>query len=116
MYAQRLLNRDLPTVRPDDPVGRVLELMDEFKVRQLPLVDGDRFLGLVYEDDLLESEDTTPMALLMGQPVMAQPHLHVYDVVSTMVTKSRVWAVTFATTSWRRRIARKTALSISNVR
>jgi len=85
MYAQRLLNRDLPTARPDDPVGRVLELMDEFKVRQLPLVDGDQFLGLVYEDDLLEAEDTTPMALLLGQPIMALPHLHVYDVVATMV-------------------------------
>ncbi len=85
MYAQRLLNRDLPTARPDDAVGRVLELMDEYKVRQLPLVDGDAFEGLVYEDDLLEAEETTPMALLLGQPVMAAPHLHVYDVVAKLV-------------------------------
>jgi hypothetical protein len=73
MYAQRLLSRDLPTARPDDPVGRVLELMDEYKVRQLALVDGDQFAGLVYEDDLLEAEETTPMALLLGQPVFAAP-------------------------------------------
>lgn len=85
MYAQRLLSRDLPTARPDDPVGRVLELMDEYKVRQLALVDGDQFAGLVYEDDLLEAEETTPMALLLGQPVFASPHLHLYDVVATMV-------------------------------
>lgn len=85
MYAQRILSRDLPTARPDDPVGRVLELMDEYKVRQLPLVDGDEFMGLVYEDDVLEAEETTPMALLAGKPVFAAPHLHLYDVVSSMV-------------------------------
>ena len=85
MYAQRILSRDLPTARPDDPVGRVLELMDEYKVRQLPLVDGDEFVGLIYEDDLLEAEETTPMALLVGQPVFAAPHLHVYDVAASMV-------------------------------
>ena len=47
MYALRLLSRDLPTARPDDPVRRVLELMDEYKVRQMPLVEGESFLGLV---------------------------------------------------------------------
>jgi acetoin utilization protein AcuB len=85
MYAQRILTTDLPTARPDDVVGRVLELMDEYKVRQLPLADHDAFMGLVFEDDLLEAEETTPMALLQGKPVFAVPHLHLYDVVATMV-------------------------------
>jgi len=85
MYAQRILSNDLPTARSEDPVGRVLGLMDEFKVRQLPLVEGDAFLGLSFEEELLEAEETTPMALLSGQPIFAAPHTHLYDIVSTMV-------------------------------
>lgn len=84
MYALRLLSRDLPTARPDDPVRRVLELMDEYKVRQMPVVEGESFFGLVYEDDLLEAEETTPMALMSGKVVFAPPHLHLYDVVAMM--------------------------------
>ena len=85
MYAQRLMTLDLPTVRPEDSVGRVLRLMDEYKVCQLPFVNGEIFSGLVYETDLMESDEETPMAALEGRPVFVGPQVHLYDVVSQLV-------------------------------
>ena len=62
MYAERIMNSDLPAVKPEDSAGRVLHLMDEYKVRHLPLVNGDEFSGLIYEDDLMDLDEETPMA------------------------------------------------------
>lgn len=85
MYAQRFMTLELPIIRPEDSVGKVLRLMDEYKVCQLPLVNGDLFSGLVYENDLVESDDETPMAALEARPVSVGPQVHLYDVVSQLV-------------------------------
>ncbi|MFZ8835868.1 MAG: CBS domain-containing protein [Flavobacteriales bacterium] len=85
MYAQRIMNSDLPSVRPEDSVGRVLNLMDEYKVRHLPLVNGSEFSGLIYEDDLMEVDEQTPMAALEARPVWIGPDCHLYDLVGKWV-------------------------------
>lgn len=86
MYAQRIMNFDLPVVRPEDSAGRVLNLMDEFKVRHLPLVNGDEFSGLVYEDDVMAMDEETPMAAVEARPVSIPPNRHLYDIVGQLVT------------------------------
>lgn len=88
MHALRLLNQELPVARPEDTVDRVLRLMDDFKVRQLPVVNGEEFSGLAYEADLLEYDGLTPMATMMHRPVFAEAHAHVFDLVSAMVEQS----------------------------
>ncbi|MDA0304525.1 MAG: CBS domain-containing protein [Bacteroidetes bacterium] len=85
MYAQRLMTLELPIIRPEDSVGKVLRLMDEYKVCHLPLVNGEEFSGLVYENDLVESDEETPMAALEARPVSVGPQVHLYDVVSQLV-------------------------------
>jgi predicted transcriptional regulator len=47
-----------------DPVGVVLHQMEEMKLRQLPVSDEDRFLGLISEDDLQDEEDDTRLEKL----------------------------------------------------
>ena len=59
MYAERIMNLNLPFVRPEDSAAQVLGLMDEYKVRHLPLVNGEEFQGLVYEEDLMEIDSET---------------------------------------------------------
>jgi predicted transcriptional regulator len=85
MYAKRFMTMELPIIRPEDSVGKVLRLMDEYKVCQLPLVNGDLFSGLVYENDLVESDEETPMAALEARPVSVGPQAHLYDVVTQLV-------------------------------
>lgn len=85
MYAQRLMSLNLPVVRPEDSVGKVLRLMDEYKVCHLALVNGEVFAGLMYEEDLMERDEETPLAAMEARPVSVEPQLHLYDVVSRLV-------------------------------
>ena len=73
MYAERIMNSDLPAVKPEDSAGRVLHLMDEYKVRHLPLVNGDQFSGLIYEDDVMDLDEETPMAAFQARAVFTTP-------------------------------------------
>jgi CBS domain-containing protein len=45
-------SRDLVTVSPDDDLDRALELMAENQVRRLPVVDGDKLVGIVAQRDV----------------------------------------------------------------
>ena len=45
-------SRDLVTVSPADDLDRALELMAENQVRRLPVVDGDKLVGIVAQRDV----------------------------------------------------------------
>jgi CBS domain-containing protein len=57
-----VLNKDLisatiPTLNLSDTVLQALDLMQEFHVVHLPVVAEDKYLGLVFEDDLMNTDD-----------------------------------------------------------
>ena len=63
MLARELISKVVPPIRPNDEVARALAWMDEFKVSNLPVVDGQEFLGLISEDNILDGEkDDTVIA------------------------------------------------------
>jgi CBS domain-containing protein len=45
-------SRDLVTVSPDEELDRALQLMAENQVRRLPVVDGDKLVGIVAQRDV----------------------------------------------------------------
>jgi CBS domain-containing protein len=45
-------SRDLVTASPDDDLDRALELMAENQVRRLPVVEGDKLVGIVAQRDI----------------------------------------------------------------
>jgi CBS domain-containing protein len=49
---EEIFSRDLAAVSPADPIDRVLELMEDLKVRRLPVVEADRAVGIVSLGDL----------------------------------------------------------------
>jgi len=49
---EEIFSRDLAAVSPADSVGRALELMEDLKVRRLPVVEADRAVGVVSLGDL----------------------------------------------------------------
>lgn len=62
MVAGQLINQSIPDVKPSDNVQRALDLMEEFKVYFLPVVNKDKYLGLVSEAVLMEIDDwSTPI-------------------------------------------------------
>jgi CBS domain-containing protein len=47
-----IASRDLVTITPDSDVSEALDLMAENQVRRLPVVDGDRLVGIVAQADI----------------------------------------------------------------
>lgn len=60
MTTLQLADNIYPTLRLQDTVATALQFMNEFKTGHLPVVSEEKFLGLVAEEDLEESnnEDT----------------------------------------------------------
>jgi len=57
MLTGNLQTQTLPYLRLSDKVYQALELMNENHVEHLPIVEGDKYLGLVSEGDLSQAEN-----------------------------------------------------------
>jgi CBS domain-containing protein len=68
MLTRELLSQTLPSLRLHDKVYQALLWMNENHVTHLPVVEEDKYLGLVSEDDLLGAEnDNLPISSLQQQ-------------------------------------------------
>ncbi|MEM6628645.1 MAG: CBS domain-containing protein [Bacteroidota bacterium] len=89
MIASELISDNLPSVKSTDSAWTVLGWMSEFKIYQLPIVDDRKFLGLVSEDEILDSAD---LMLPIGnirytsskEGAYVFEYSHIYEVISTM--------------------------------
>ena len=70
MIAAELINYSLPQLLPTDTVGKALELMDEFKLTFLPVVENDKYLGIIAESRLFElDEEAELLKYIVDLPV-----------------------------------------------
>ncbi|MBK9447850.1 MAG: CBS domain-containing protein [Bacteroidetes bacterium] len=85
LLAKDLITDTLPSIKTSDNATRVLEWMSEFKVAQLPVVNHERLLGIVSEEDLLNSgvEDLPIGAIHLSLPekTFVYEDSHFYDVL-----------------------------------
>jgi acetoin utilization protein AcuB len=84
MVAAELISDLVLPVKPTDTVEKVHLLLTEFRVNELPVVDEDRFLGLITEDDLIEiiDEDLMVSSLSILNPhIFVRENQHAYDVI-----------------------------------
>jgi CBS domain-containing protein len=58
---------DLTTVSPDEDLGRALQLLAERQVRRLPVVDGERLVGIVAQADVARQGDDTQTGRVVEQ-------------------------------------------------
>jgi len=84
MLAVELIADVVPPVHTSDSIQKVIDRMYEFRVKHLPIVNEDQFLGLVAEDDLIRETDYSTqigaLRLSLVNPyVLAEQH--VYDVI-----------------------------------
>ncbi|MBY0480674.1 MAG: CBS domain-containing protein [Chitinophagaceae bacterium] len=60
MLAIQLVNTGFPTVNLHDSASLALQLMEDYDVQQLPVVNEDKYVGLITKSDLLDfSEEQT---------------------------------------------------------
>ncbi|RYE35874.1 MAG: CBS domain-containing protein [Sphingobacteriaceae bacterium] len=84
MVAAELISDIIPPVKPTDSVEKVNLLLTEFKVQELPVVDGEQFLGLITEDDLIEVfDEALPVSTIPLSKTQAfvRDNQHAYDVI-----------------------------------
>lgn len=57
MTTLQLIDNTIPQLHLHDTVVKALQLMSDFKITHLPVVSGEKFLGLISEEDLLDKKD-----------------------------------------------------------
>jgi acetoin utilization protein AcuB len=84
MFAVELIADAIPPIHTSDTIQKVLDRMVEFRVRHLPIVNEEQFLGLLAESDILPEMDAqTPigaLALSLVNPYVREDQ-HIYDVI-----------------------------------
>ena len=64
-----ICSSDVVTVRPDDDAKHAVQLMTERAVRRLPIVDGDKIVGIVTMGDLaVERDEQSALAAVSAAP------------------------------------------------
>jgi len=66
MLANQLITNHYPSVEPDDKIFAALQLMDDFDILHIAVVDHNKFLGILNKDDLLDADETAPVKIVMG--------------------------------------------------
>jgi len=73
---QDVMTRDVQTISPEDSVRRAAQMMDEFNIGSIPVVDGEKLVGMITDRDI------TVRSTAAGQ---APESTRVGDVMSTDV-------------------------------
>ncbi|MDB4920556.1 CBS domain-containing protein [Mucilaginibacter sp.] len=84
MLAIELIADAIPPVHTSDSIQKAIDRMVEFRIRHLPIVNEDQFLGLLSENDIASETDLqTPvgaLALSLVNPYVLEDQ-HIYDVI-----------------------------------
>lgn len=52
---EQLMTKDVETISPDTPVEEIADLMSREEVNRLPVLDGDKLVGIVTRKDLIDN-------------------------------------------------------------
>src|ERR1700743_1885908 len=84
MLAIELITNQIQPVHPSDTIQKVMERLLEFRLRHLPIVNEEQFLGLISDADLVEEGDYQAsigsLALSLVNPYVLEDQ-HIYDVI-----------------------------------
>ncbi len=87
MIASQLIVDLLPPLKPSETFGKALLRMSEFKVGHLPVVDKNIFLGIVSEEDILDSSLSEVNFLsntIQLDTVFIYEYQHIFEVMRKM--------------------------------
>lgn len=79
MLTRELQSQTLPYLHLHDKVYQALQLMNDNQVTHLPIIDGEKFIGIISEDDLLQADNdhsdlTTLQQSFSSQSVKEDEH------------------------------------------
>lgn len=93
--SNQFLRTDLPALNAQDDPINALNLMDEYRVGHLPVVENGKYMGMISENALLgiesmDSDDNTLQLQLLK--VSVRPEMHILDILK-VVTQNHINAV-----------------------
>jgi acetoin utilization protein AcuB len=65
MLANQLITNHFPAVEPEDKIVAALQLMDDFDIIHIAVVDHKKYLGIISKDDLLDVDDNSAIKVVM---------------------------------------------------
>jgi len=84
MTAKELISPLIPPLRLSDSGDKALIWMHEFSVSYLPVVDKEKFIGLLSEEDVMDLEDPSEAIrnfdLKLPKPYVSE-NVHIYEVM-----------------------------------
>lgn len=84
MIAEELINDMIPPLKSSDDVHKAMLWMEELRSNELPVVDDEKFLGIITEDIILEANDIDKLISdieLIGPQSYIVKTAHFYDVL-----------------------------------
>lgn len=90
MTADFLLSDALVPLRPSDTGSEALEVMNEFYIRHLPVVENHKLVAVISENDVLDAdpEEAVGSYRVPQLPPSVYPDDHLYDVMRQLVENS----------------------------
>lgn len=75
MTASELINNNIPALQATDTVRQALDLMEEYRTSELPVVDQQKYLGLITENEAQNADERSAVSTLLhtGSPVKINP-------------------------------------------
>lgn len=64
MLTRDLISNSIPYLHKDDKVFHALQLMNDYHVAHLPVVEDENYLGIISEEQLLQSDDNNSIQQL----------------------------------------------------
>ena len=88
MLARELISHAVPPLKTSDSGNKALNWMNDLHVRHLPIVNNEKLLGLITEEDVLNFDDPDASLgshpLSLNRPFVAETE-HLYEVVKVAV-------------------------------
>src|SRR5215218_9482432 len=88
MLTRELISNSIPYLHKEDKVCHALQLMNDYHVAHLPVVEDDSYLGIISEEQLLQSNDENTINQLQvtDGTTSVQANDHFLKAIQTAVT------------------------------
>ena len=88
MIASEIISYDIPPLKLTDSGNKALDWMEEFKVKDMPVINGRKYVGIIEESDVLDRNDVEDKIqdynLSFRKPFIYQ-HQHIFDAITQMI-------------------------------
>lgn len=88
MFAFQLVSNEVFALKPSDSASNALLFMEDWAIKDLPVVQNNKLLGVVNEQMLLPYSSEKVTDLLNPQPPFCHENTHLYDILKLLFTSN----------------------------